>query len=207
MMRSVGSSVPRFDAQAKVTGELLYPGDINLPDQLHMKVLWPDRPHARITHYDVSRALAAPGVVAVFGAADVPVNEYGLIMPDQEVLVGRVGGVVRCILDQVALVVAETEAQAEVALELIDIEYEDLPSVYSVEEAMAPDAPIVHPEKGDSNILLHYKIRHGDVDAAFAQADVIVEGEYSTHPQEHAFLQPEAGVAHMRACKRARLEK
>ena len=197
-MRAVGSSIPRFDARSKVTGEMPYPGDFNLPGQLHMKILWPDRPHARITKFDAAAALAAPGVVAVFGADDVPVNEYGLIMPDQEVLVGRVGGIVRCLLDQVALVVAETEAQAEAALKLIDIEYEDLPSVYSVEEAMAPDAPIVHPEKGDSNVLLHYKIRHGDVDAAFAEADVIVEGEYSTHPQEHAYLQPEAGVAHVR---------
>ena len=198
-MRAVGSSVSRFDAHAKVTGELLYAGDINLPDQLHMKVLWPDRPHARITRFDIAPALAAPGVVAVLTADDVPVNEYGLIMPDQEVLVGRVGGVVRCILDQVALVIAETEAQAEAALDLIDIEYEDLPSVFSIAEAMAPEAPIVHPEKGDSNVLLHYKIRHGDVEAAFAQADVIVEGEYSTHPQEHAFLQTESGVAHVRA--------
>ncbi len=197
-MRAVGSSIPRFDARSKVTGEMPYPGDFNMPDQLHMKILWPDRPHARITKYDTARALAAPGVVAVFGADDVPVNEYGLIMPDQEVLVGRVGGVVRCLLDQVALVMAETEDQAEAALKLIDIEYEDLPGVYSVAEAMAPDAPIVHPEKGDSNVLHAYKIRYGDVDDAFAQADVIIEDEYSTHPQEHAYLQPEAGVAFVR---------
>ena len=199
MMRAAGSSTPRFDALPKVTGELLYAGDINLPGQLYMKILWPDRPHASITRFDTSQALAAPGVVAVFAADELPVNEYGLIMPDQEVLVGRVGGVVRCILDQVALVVAETETQAEAALELIDIEYEDLPSVYSVEDALAPGAPIVHPEKGDSNVLHSYKIRYGDVDAAFAQADVIIEGEYSTHPQEHAFLHTESGVAHVRA--------
>ncbi|MCO6453304.1 MAG: xanthine dehydrogenase family protein [Caldilineales bacterium] len=197
-MRSIGSSLPRFDARAKVTGALAYPGDVNLPGQLHMKILWPDRPHGRITRFDVSKAVAAPGVVAVFGADDVPINEYGLIMPDQEVLVGRVGGVVRCVLDQVALVVAETEAQAEAALKLIDIDYEDTPGVYSVAEALTPGAPLVHPEKGDSNVLLHYKIRHGDIDAGFAQADVIVEHEYSSHPQEHAYLQPEAGLGFVR---------
>lgn len=197
-MRAVGSSLPRYDAQAKVTGALAYPGDVDLPGQLHMKILWPAHPHARITHFDTAAAVAAPGVAAVLAAADVPVNEYGLILPDQEVLVGRVGGVVRCLLDQVALVVAETEAQAAAALGLIEVEYEVLPGVYSIAEALAAGAPMVHPEKGDSNVLLHYKIRRGDVEAAFAQADLIIEHDYSSHPQEHAYLQPEAGIGFVR---------
>ncbi len=196
-MRAVGSSLSRLDSRDKVTGQAPYPADINLPGQLHARILWPDRPHARITRFDVSRALAAPGVVAVLGADDVPVNEYGLNKLDQEVLVGRVGGVVRCILDQVALVVAETEPQAEAALKLIAVEYEDLDSVYSIEEALAPGAPRVHPEHGDSNVLLSYRIRHGDVESAFKQAAVIVEHDYYTHPQEHAYLQPEAGLGHL----------
>ncbi|NUQ38222.1 MAG: xanthine dehydrogenase family protein [Caldilineales bacterium] len=198
MPRSVGSSLPRFDARAKVSGQLRYPGDFDLPGQLHAKILWPAHPHARITRFDIGPALAAPGVVAVLAAADVPVNEYGLNVRDQEVLVGRVGGIVRCLLDQVAVVVAETEAQAEAALALIDIAYEILPGVYSIAAALAPDAPLVHPERGDSNVLLHYKIRHGDVEAAFAQADIIIEHDYSSHPQEHAYLQPEAGLASLR---------
>ncbi|RME83323.1 MAG: aldehyde oxidase, partial [Caldilineae bacterium] len=198
-MRAVGSSIPRFDARDKVTGRTPYPADINLPGQLHMKVLWPTLPHARITRFDTTAAERAPGVVAVLTAKDVPVNEYGLIMPDQEVLVGRVGGVVRCLLDQVALVVAESEAQAQAALDLIDVTYEELPGVFSIEEALAPDAPLVHPERGDSNVLLSYRIRHGDIEAGFEQADVIVEHTYTTSPQEHAYLQPEAGVAHVRA--------
>ncbi len=197
-MRAVGSSIPRFDAQDKVTGQALYPGDIHMPGQLHMKILWPDQVPARITRFDVSKALAAPGVVAVLAADDVPVNEYGLIMPDQEVLVGRVGGLVRSIIDQVALVIAESEEQAEAALDLIEIEYEPLPGVYSIEEALAPEAPLVHPEKGDSNVLLSYRIRLGDVEKAFAEADVIVERTYRTHPQEHAYLQPEAGLGFVR---------
>ena len=197
-MRAVGSSIPRFDARDKVTGQALYPGDIHLPGQLYMKILWPEQVPARITRFDVSKALAAPGVVAVLAAEDVPVNEYGLIMPDQEVLCGRVGGLVRSIIDQVALVIAESEEQAEAALALIDIEYEPLPGVYSIEEALAADAPIVHPEKGNTNILHSYRIRLGDVEKAFAEADVIVERTYRTHPQEHAYLQPEAGLGFVR---------
>ena len=198
-MRSVGSSIPRFDIKEKVAGKVLYPGDINMPGQLQMKILWPQEVPARITRFDTSRAQAAPGVVAVLAAEDVPVNEYGLIMPDQEVLCGREGGLVRSIIDQVAIVIAETEEQAEAALALIDIEYEPLPGVYSIEEALAPDAPVVHPEKGDDNVLLSYKIRLGDVEAAFEAADVIIERDYRTHPQEHAYLQPEAGLAFVRS--------
>ncbi len=196
-MRATGSSLPRFDARLKVTGALPYPADVNLPGQLYMKILWPDRPHARITRFDPTPALAMPGVVAVLAADDVPVNEYGLNIPDQPVLCGKVGGVVRCLLDQVALVIAETEAQAEAALHAIDIAYEELPGVYSIAEALAPNAPLVHPERGDSNVLLAYKIRRGDIEAGFAQADVIVEHTYTSGPQEHAYLQPEAGVAHV----------
>lgn len=197
-MRAVGSSIPRFDARDKVTGQAHYPGDFNMPGQLHMKILFAEQAPARITHFDIRAAAAAPGVVTVLTAEDVPVNEYGLIMPDQEVLCGRVGGIVRNAIDQVALVIAKSEAQAEAALRLIEITYEDLPGVYSIEEALAPDAPLVHPERGDSNVLHSYKIRYGNIEAGFAQADVIVEHTYVTHPQEHAYMQPEAGISFVR---------
>ncbi len=197
-MRAVGSSIPRFDVHDKVTGHANYPGDFHLPDQAYMKILFAERAPARIVHFDTSAARAMPGVLAVLAAGDVPVNEYGLIMPDQEVLCGRVGGLVRSVIDQVALVIAESEAQAEAALRKIDIRYEDLPGVYSIEEALAPGAPLVHPERGESNVLLHYKIRHGDIEEGFARADVIVEHTYTTPPQEHAYLQPEAGVGLVR---------
>ena len=89
------------------------------------------------------------------------------------------------------------EAQAAAARDLIEVEYEDLPVVTDPEAAMQPDAPRVHEEIGDSNICVHYKIRKGDIEAGFAQADVIVEGEYRTPVQEHAYLQPEAGLAYI----------
>ncbi len=200
-MRVIGKDTLRVDARPKVTGEAIYPGDIQLPGMLYMKVLFAHRPHARIRRLDTSKAEAADGVVAVFTAKDVPVNEYGLIMPDQPVLCGpgsdkEGADVVRFVGDQVALVVAESEAQAAAALELIDVEYEDLPVVGTLEEALRPDAPRVHAHR-ENNILLSYRIRRGDIEAGFAQADVIVEETFRTGFQEHVYIQPEAGVAYM----------
>jgi CO/xanthine dehydrogenase Mo-binding subunit len=113
----IGKSVARIDALNKVTGEALFPGDLTMPGMLHMKMLFAERPHARIVRLDASKAETYPGVVAVFTARDVPVNEYGLQQPDQPVLCGpgsdKAGAdVVRFVGDQIALVVAETEETA-----------------------------------------------------------------------------------------------
>ncbi|GAB4503531.1 MAG: xanthine dehydrogenase subunit D [Anaerolineales bacterium] len=198
----IGQSKPRIDALDKVTGEAKYAGDLSMKGMLHMKILFAGRPHARVKRILVDRAQAAPGVAAVFTAKDVPVNEYGLQWKDQPVLCGpgsaRPGAdIVRFVGDQVAVVVAQTEAQAEAARKLIEVEYEDLPVVTDPEEAMRPDAVRVHEEIGDSNVCVHYKIRKGDVEEGFRQSDVIVEGEYRTPVQEHAYLQPEAGLAYI----------
>src|SRR5271157_2950329 len=198
----IGRNAPRVDAPAKVVGQALYPGDIAMPGMLFMATLFAGRPHARVRAIDTAAAEAAPGVVAVFTARDVPVNEYGLQMPDQPVLCGPGSSkpgtdVVRFIGDQVAIVVAQSEAAAQAALGLIQVEYEDLPIVSDPLEAMKADAPRVHQEIGDSNICVHYKIRKGDIEAGFAQADVIVECEYRTPAQEHAYLQPEAGLSYI----------
>jgi CO/xanthine dehydrogenase Mo-binding subunit len=200
-MNIVGKSVLRVDASSKVTGESLYPGDINLPGQAYMKVLFAHRPHARITRLDTIRAESYPGVLTVITARDVPVNEYGLIMPDQPVLCGPGSSKpdadrVRFVGDQVALVVAESEEIAAQALELIDVDYEDLPVQVNPQQAMQADAFLVHSER-DSNIFCHYRIRKGDVEEALKNADVVIEGEYHTPVQEHAFLQPEAGMGYV----------
>ncbi len=199
---TVGKPLPRVDARGKVTGETPYSGDLSMKGMLHMKILFADRPHARIKWIKTGKAEAAPGVMAVYTAKDVPVNEYGLQWKDQPVLCGvgssKTGAdVVRFIGDQVAVVVAQTEAQASAALKLIEVEYEDLPVVTDPIEAMKADSPRVHEEIEDSNICVHFKIRKGDVDEAFAKADVTVEGEYRTPVQEHAYLQPEAGLAYI----------
>ena len=200
--KTIGQSLPRIDARGKVTGETLYSGDIALPGMLHMKVLFAGRPHARVLSIDTGAAQSLPGVVGVFTAADVPVNEYGLQINDQPVLCGPAQGpgkpgadIVRFVGDQVAVVVAETEQLAAQALKLLRVEYEDLPVLTDPVAAMQAGAYAIHPEIGPSNICVHDKIRKGDVQAAFARSDVIVEGEYRLPAQEHAYLQPEAGVA------------
>src|SRR3972149_4044576 len=111
---SIGQNAFRIDAVSKVTGSALYPGDLVMPQMAHMKILFARRPHTIITRIDTSTAEKAPGVIAIYTAPDVPNNEYGLIMPDQPVLVGPGsnkpwGDHVRFIGDQIALVVAETE--------------------------------------------------------------------------------------------------
>ncbi len=199
-MGPLGQSVRRVDAVSKVTGQALYPGDINRPGQLWMKILFAGRPHARITRLDTARAEAYPGVVAVLTAKDVPCNEYGLIMPDQPVLCGlgspKAGAeVVRFVGDHVALVVAETEAAAAAARALIEVDYEDLPVVTDPRAAMQPAAPRLFPDR--DNVITHYRIRQGAVDAAWGECDAIVEGVYHTPVQEHAYLQPEAGLGYI----------
>ncbi|HEX9090058.1 MAG TPA: molybdopterin cofactor-binding domain-containing protein, partial [Anaerolineales bacterium] len=200
-MTIVGKAIQRVDALGKVTGETLYPGDINFPNQTYMKILFAGRAHAIIRSIDTSQADALPGVIATFTAKDIPVNEYGLIYNDQPVLCGPGSSKpftdrVRFIGDQVALVVAETEEIATRGRDLIKVEYEDLPLVTDMQVAMQDGATLLHPDRG-SNIFCHYRIRKGDVEAAFAKADVIIEGEYHTPSQEHAYLQPEAGLGYI----------
>lgn len=201
-MNIIGQSVPRIDAHGKVTGETQYPGDLSMPGMLYMKMIFAHHPHARVLKINTSKAEATPGVVAVFTAKDVPVNEYGLQEPDQPVLCGpnssKPGSdIVRFVGDQVAVVVAESEKAAVSGCKLIEVKYEELPVVTDPVAAMQPDAPLVHPEIGDSNVCVHYKIRKGDVEAGFSKADVIIEGEYHAPCQEHAYLQPEAGLAYL----------
>jgi CO/xanthine dehydrogenase Mo-binding subunit len=202
----IGQSIQRIDAVAKVTGQAQYPGDINLPGQAYMKILFANLPHAVVRSIDTSQAENLPGVIAIFTARDVPVNEYGLIMNDQPVLCGPGSNKlfaerVRFIGDQVALVVAESEMVAAEARDLIQVDYEDLPVVTNVVEAMSEQAILLHPERelnrDARNVFCHYRIRKGDVEDAFRQCDVVVENEYHTPAQEHAFLQPEAGLGYV----------
>jgi CO/xanthine dehydrogenase Mo-binding subunit len=197
-MKNIGISTTRIDARSKVTGEALYPGDINLPDQAYMKILFARYPHAIIHNINTEEAQKIKGVLAILTAKDVPNNEYGLIMPDQPVLCGpgsnkHYADRVRFIGDQVAVIIADSEEAALKARELINVEYEQLPVITDPEFSRTAEAPKLHPDR-DSNIFCHYKIRKGDINQGFEAADLIVEGEYHTPAQEHAYLQPEAGL-------------
>lgn len=187
----VGLPAARIDAQVKVTGEALYPGDLIMDGQVYMKVLFARRPHARILHIDPSAALSMPGVLAVLTARDVPVNHYGIEIEDQPVLCDRE---VRFSGDRVAMAIAESEEIAAQALERIKVEYEDLPVIDSPQAALTPGAPTLHPDRPD-NVLLSIHVEKGDVEAGFAQADVVLEETYLMGAQEHAYLQPDAGLA------------
>ncbi len=194
---ALGANDIKVDATAKVTGEAAYPADRIPDDALWAKVVFTDQPHARLVSLDLAPALAVPGVVAVFSAADVPVNEYGLTMNDQPVFVAE-GELSRWEADHLALVVGVDRMAAEAGAEALDVTWEELPVVGDIETALAPDAPLVHPENGEpGNEYCTYKVRKGDLAAGWAQAVVTVEGTYEVPYQEHAYLQPEAGLAYI----------
>lgn len=191
--RPLGQSAIRLDARDKVTGETRYGGDRACgQDFLHAKVLRAAHAHARILAIDTARALADPEVVAVYTGHDVPgTNLHGLIRRDHQLLATTK---VRYTGDAVALVVARSKEAAQRACKLIEVDYEPLPGVYSIDEALALGAPEVH-EGG--NVLGGQRIRKGDASKAMAEAEVVVQTEYLTQSVDHAFLDTEAGVAYM----------
>lgn len=186
----VGRSVPRVDGHGKLTGRALYAGDISLPGMVHLAVLRSDRPHANILAIHTEKAKKAPGVVAVFTYADIPgTNKIGRDKPDQTILcVDKV----RFIGDPVALVAAETPEAAREAAALIEVDYEDLPGIFSPEAALLPGAARIH-ERG--NVLMEQSLLKGDPDRALKEADVVISNTYRTQMVEHAYLEPEAAVA------------
>ncbi len=199
-LRQVGKPLRRVDAMGKATGATVYAGDFSLPLMLHAKVFRSSQPHARIVRLDVSKARSLPGVVCVLTGADLPGASLSSDLPGQTGQRQRAGSDVpvlaservRFVGDPIALVAAETLAIAERALKLIEIEYEPLPAVFDPLEALKPGAPII---SEPDNVVSRWKIRKGDLQAGFAQADLIIENTFRVPFQEHAYLEPEAGVA------------
>ena len=186
----VGSSILKADAIAKVTGKALFAAYLKRPGMIYAKVVRSETAHAVIDSIDVSEAAAFPGVVAVFTAKDVPgTNGVGMIIKDEPVLVGEK---IRRYGDAIALVVAESEEIAIEAGKRIRLSLRELPAYFDTQSAMAADAIPIH---GSSNVLTVRKIRKGDVEAAFAASAVIVEKRYTTQWVEHAYIEPEAGIA------------
>jgi CO/xanthine dehydrogenase Mo-binding subunit len=199
-LRQIGKPLRRVDALGKAVGATAYAGDFTMPGMLHAKVLRSTEPSARIQRLDVSKASALSGVACVLTAEDLPDGKLTTDMPGQTGQKRRArsdapvlaSDVVRFVGEPIALVAAETLDIARQALELVEIDYQPVPGVYDPLEAMEPGAPIVHPP---DNVVARWKIRRGDVEAGMEAADVIVENTFRAPFVEHAFLEPEAGLA------------
>ena len=185
----IGRPMPQVTAQEKVLGRAAYAGDLKLAGMLHAKLLRSPYAHARIVSVDTSAAQALPGVVAVLTGADVPDRRWGVHHKQQHVLAK---GITRFVGEEVAAVVARTEAAAQAALDLIRVEYEELPAVRDIDAALAEGAPLVHDE---GNIVDEIKIARGDVEAGFAAADLVHEETYTTHSQYPGYMEPMATLA------------
>jgi CO/xanthine dehydrogenase Mo-binding subunit len=210
----VGRSVSRIDANPKVTGRALHVGNIDMPGMLHVAVLRSPYPHARITHIDKTKAQAVKGVAVVLTGADIVKMpgvdpHYGPAFRDQPIL--AVENV--CYAgDPVVAVAAVDKRTAEDALQLVEIEYEPLPAVFDVLEAVKTGAPLVHEEHKPakafadlahvkagqkSNICYHFKLRTGDVDKAFAEADRVFEDTFSSPPAQHVPMEPHVTLVYL----------
>jgi len=188
-MPYVGQSKPAIEAPDIVSGALRYVTDLRDPNMLHCVVVRSERPHARIVRLDTARAAAMPGVVRVLTGHDVPCNALGPRLVDGPALTVDV---VRQVGDAIALVAAETLAAAKAAAAVVELELADLPVVSSPEEALAPDAPQLWP---DGNVAARSAFASGDVDAALADADLVITHTVRTPVQEHVAIETPGGMA------------
>ena len=187
----VGKDVPRTDAIPKVTGAAQYVADLHFPGMLHAAVLRSPHPHARIVSIDTSAAAALPGVKAVVTGADTAQRKWGCFRPD---LYPLAIDKVRYVGDEVAAVAATDPETARAAVDQIKVEYEVLPAVLSLDEALAPGAPLVHDDAA-GNVAHHFAFERGDVDAGFKASDVMVEGTWESARQWHTSLETIGCVA------------
>lgn len=202
---TIGKSALRVDVPAKLSGTAKYPSDLIPSDTLWAMTVFTNQPHARLLDLDFRRAETTAGVVGVFGSHHVPVNEYGLVTPDQPVFIGlRHSGrsnipcdVSRWEADKLALVVAETPESARQAAAAIHAVWQPLPVLPDIDSAISSEV-LIHPENDKTdNVCSSYRIRKGDMTRGWAEADITIEGTYEFPYQEHAYLQPEAGLAYV----------
>jgi xanthine dehydrogenase molybdenum-binding subunit len=191
-LQVIGRSHPRPDAVAKVTGTAKFTDDYAFADMLFGATLRAAHPHARILSIETDAAVALPGVHAVLTHKDIPgENRHGLVYQDWPVLCDDK---VRYMGDAVAIVAADSPEVAAEALKLLEVAYEPLPVVGSAEAARETNAALVHPEWQGGNLLEHMKVRRGDIEQGFAEAEVVVEAEYHTPAYDHFFLEPECSI-------------
>ena len=204
----VGARTPRLDAAAFATGRAPFSTDMGLPGMLHCRLLYAEQAPARLTEVDAAEALRLPGVEAVLTAADVPAMPMAGTSISARHLFAR--GEVRCIGDVIAAVAAVDVETAQRATELIRVEYDPRPAAYTLEAALAPGAPLVHPGKAGypvaswmrrwfveapGNEATHFRLVKGDITAARARSHVVVRDRFRTQRIEHFSMEPHAAVA------------
>jgi carbon-monoxide dehydrogenase large subunit len=205
--RSIGLASPRVEGEQKVNGSAIYAEDVALPEMLWAKVLRSPIAHARITKIDITRAAKLPGVKAVITGADLAGAKIGKKIVDMPVIAETV---VRYIGEKVAAVAAESEAVAEAALDLIDVDYEELPVVTDPLKAAEVDAPLLHPDLAEykgllhkiespSNVFVHLKWKKGEVEEGFRQSDEIIENTFTVPAVHQAYIEPHASLVRLRA--------
>ena len=187
----VGDRAFRADVRGKVLGTGEYCDDLYLDGMVHASAVRSQYPRARVLNIDASEALALQGVLAVLTAEDVPHNKVGHIQQDWDVMIAK-GDITRCVGDAICLVVAETEEILKQAKALVKIDYEPLEPVRTIQDAMADDAPRLHP---NGNLCQQRHVTRGDAKAALAGSKYVVTQSYRTPFTEHAFLEPECAVA------------
>jgi len=186
----IGKSVAKPDAPDKVSGRTRYINDLELPRMLIGKILRTDMVHARIKRIDTSRARALPGVHAVLTAADTPQIGIGVLKDNPPLK----GDKVRSSRDEIAAVAAESEDIADAALALIEVEYEDLPTVFSCAEALAEGAPVIHDERPD-NVAMVHEFKHGDVAEGEGASEIVLDATYHVHYVTHCCMGPSCAIA------------
>jgi len=208
---AVGAALARTDVREKVEGRAQYIADLYRPGMLHGALLGSPHAHAHIKSYDLREALAVPGVHAVLTGEDFGDHRMGAFIKDEHAIAK---GKVRYVGEPVAAVAAETEAAARLAARLVKVEYEELPAILTPEDALAPDAAIIHEELASyfkvfdtgskANICSRTSLTEGDA-AAWSKCDVVVEGDFTTQPQAHVSLEPCGALAEPDASGRVSL--
>lgn len=206
---SVGTRAVKLDAAEKVTGRSRYFDDVGHEDALAARVLWSRYPHARIARIDTGRALRVPGVKAVLTGEDLPDGRMGPFIKDEPILAK---GAALYIGEPVAVVAARRDEAAAEALRLVEVEYEELPAVYTVDEAMAPGAPNLHPQLKeyvtiyeavqDGNVCSHTTFAEGDLEKGFAEADEVFENTFTTQRVHQMYMERSGAVADVDASGR-----
>src|SRR5262245_21576937 len=212
-LTDIGKTFRRLDYETKVTGRAQYLADMSVPGMCHGRILRSPYPHARIKSIDASKAKKMPGVVAVLTRDDILHDEgiepfYGPVFKDQTIVAVEK---VRHVGDPVAAVAALTDDAAEEALKAIEVEYQELPAVLNVHDALGSGATLVHdsiklPSSGfadlvdlkpvdGTNICTHFKLNRGDIAKGFAEADQIFEDTFTLPATQHSFLETHACIA------------